>query len=738
MASIPRLDADVRVDGRLDEETWTQAARLSGFHQFQPVDGRPAEETTEVLVWYSPRAIHFGILAHAKNPETIRATLADRDNIDNDDRVTIYLDTFRDRRRAFFFVVNPLGVQADGVRTEGAVSAGNIFGGNVDYNPDFFFESKGHVTASGYEVEVRIPFKSLRFAGGGPQQWGLNVVRNVPQTGYEDTWTDVRRASASFLAQAGTVEGLHDLERGVVTELQPFITTSANGSRDEASGRFVRGSADPSTGANLRLGFSQLSLDATVNPDFSQVESDAGLVTVNERFDLFIPEKRPFFLEGIELFATPNQLVYTRRIVDPLGGAKVTGKLGAYSIAHLSAMDERGGTDALFNIARVRRDIGGNSVAGVTATDYERSGEFNRVAAADVRIVFGGLYYVEGQGGGSATRVPAGGGSWRTLTSPIWKAEFDRTGRAWGFNYQLNGIGQSFASYAGFVPRSDVTSFHAFNRFSWYGARGALLENLTSYFGPTRVWDYDAFGRAGALEGRDEITAIARLRGGWSLTATAARQFFALDPSLYQYYTVDRGGGIEPYDAPDEISGLIDALLELDTPLYQTFNAIVRVSRTEVPIFAEGSEGTEMRGSVNLSLRPTTSFRVNWTGVLSRITRQRDGSEFARVFIPRLKLEYQLTRAVRFRAVGEYTSARGASFLDAETGDSLLVGGVIVPAVQSGGLRVDWLASYEPTPGTVAFLGYGSSHTAPSATSLSALRRAEDGFFVKLAYQFRR
>ena len=165
--------------------------------------------------------------------------------------------------------------------------------------------------------------------------------------------------------QAGTASGLHDLESGITTELQPFVTAQANGVRT-GTGAFEREDLDPSAGANLRLGLaSNLSLDATYNPDFSQIESDASLVTVNERFALFFPEKRPFFLEGIELFATPNQLVYTRRIVDPIAGGKVTAKLGRYNIANLNALDEAGGPDAFFSITRVRRDIGAKALLHV-------------------------------------------------------------------------------------------------------------------------------------------------------------------------------------------------------------------------------------------------------------------------------------------------------------------------------------------------------------------------------------
>ena len=200
---IPRLTPAITVDGSLAEPEWSQAARLTGFHQYQPVDGRPADERTEARVFYSPDAIYFGIVANAKNPASIRATIADRDNLGNDDRVTIYLDTFNDRRRAYFFVVNPLGAQGDGVRTEGAASAGNIFGGNVDWNPDFRFESKGQLTDSGYVVEVRIPFKSLRFPLGDPQTWGINVVRNVESTGFEDTWTECASCDGELSERVG-------------------------------------------------------------------------------------------------------------------------------------------------------------------------------------------------------------------------------------------------------------------------------------------------------------------------------------------------------------------------------------------------------------------------------------------------------------------------------------------------------------------------------------------------------
>jgi hypothetical protein len=730
--TIPRIEASVEVDGRLDEEPWTRAARLGGFSQYQPVDGRPAEEQTEVLIWYSPTALHFGIIAHDRERGSIRATIADRDSLDSDDTVTIYLDTFNDRRRAFFFTVNPLGMQQDGVQTEGAFNAGTMFGGTSDKNPDYQWDSKGRLTDDGFVVEVRIPFKSLRYPGNGPQKWGLNIQRKVQRTGYQDTWTDVRRANSSFLAQAGSIDGLHDMKRGVVTELQPFVTTASNGAAT-GSGEFVRDKTDLNPGANLRFGFTNVSVDATVNPDFSQVESDAGQVTVNQRFALFYAEKRPFFLEGIELFSTPNQLVYTRQIVAPIAGAKVTGKFGRVSVAYLSVKEKDGAGAALFNVARVRRDLGTNSTIGATFTDRTASADFNRVAAVDSRIVFAKLYYVQGQVGRSWTEE-----SGVRQDAPVWLAEFDRTGRAWGFNYKLTGIGEGFQARSGYVPRNDDVELHTSNRLSWYGARGAFIEQFTTFFGPSRIWRYADFGHAAPLEGNESVNLMLNLRGGWSTHGSISRDFVRFDPRGYTSYEVQSPSGPARFILPEELSGLFSTGLTVTTPTFQRFTASVESHFNSVAIFPEASEGRESRLIGSVSLRPTGSIRLEGSTTYSRITRARDASEFARTVIPRLKAEYQPTRALFFRIVGEYRSERQAALLDPTGGQPLLVNGAVASAQSFNGLRLDCLVSFEPTPGTVAFFGYGSSLETDRVLSLEDLRRQSDGFFVKLAYLFRR
>ncbi len=738
----PRIEAEVVIDGRLDEPVWQQAARLDGFHQFQPVDSRPAEDSTVVLVWYSPTAIHFGILAYDRVPDGVRATVSKRDNIGNDDQVVVYLDTFNDRRRAYFFGVNPYGIQDDGVRSEGGFTASSMMSGNLDRNPDFIWQSKGVMTDFGWVAEIRVPFKSLRWAGGDVMTWGMNIQRTTRRTGYDDTWTDVRRASASFLGQAGTLTGIHDIRRGVVTELQPTVTADLPGSRLD-DGTFGRGDVNLEVGGNLRLGFTQVTLDATVNPDFSQVESDAGLITINERFALFFPERRPFFLEGIELFASPNNLVYTRTVANPLVGSKVTGKFGPWTVAHLTALDEFGqsrdggvtaDTRSLANLTRLRRDVGANSVAGLTLTNRDEDGDFNRVISADTRLVFKKLYYFQAQLGASFTRD---GLSADVRSDPIWELEADRTGRAFGFNYKLTAIGDDFESWSGFVNRTGIVSARGFNRFSVYGARGALVEQGTIFGGASRIYSTgDVGGRA--LEGSYELNASLRLRGGWNLSGRGELAFVRFDQGPYANYGVAGVGGPLPFPLAAGVFDALNGSVTVMTPTWRLWQGSFNVARGTRAIFPEAAEAVGTSASASISVRPSSAVRFFGTLAVQKLARKRDGSEFARTILPRLKVEVQPNSSLFFRLVAEYRSERQAALVDPVNGLPILINGSASPARQTDRLRMDWLASYEPTPGTVAFLGYGSTLRGERPLTLRALERTEDGLFVKLAYLFRK
>lgn len=732
----PRVEAEIVLDGVLDEPVWRQAARMNGFHQLRPVDGRPAEDSTVVLVWYSATAMHFGILAYDRDPASVRATLAKRDNISSDDQVTIYLDTFNDRRRAYFFGSNAYGVQDDGVRSEGGFQASaGMMSGTIDRNPDFLWQTKGQRTDFGYAIEMQIPFKSLRYAGGVQQTWGLNVARITQRTGYEDTWTDSRRANASFLAQAGTLEGIHDIKRGVVVELQPAITANLPGARNSTGG-FDRGDLRADFGGNVRLGFTNVTLDGTINPDFSQVESDAGLVTINERFALFYPERRPFFLEGIELFAAPNNLVYTRSIANPLAGAKFTGKFGHFTVAHLTSVDEvNAAPNALVNMTRVRRDVGANSVAGLTLTDREQDGAFNRVISADARLVFKKLYYFQTQVAGGWTRDSRTGA---TRSAPLWDVEVDRTGRAYGFNYHLTAFGEDFEARSGFVNRTGIMQGRAFNRWSLYGGRGALIEQFTVFGGANEVWKYGDFITDKAIEGATQLNLSVRLRGGWNLSGQLSEGFARFDRANYTAYTVAGPTSPLPFALANGVFDQWSGNASISTPLFRRFDASVTTNLGRTPIFPEAAQGsmTSLRGAVNL--RPTPSTRLSATVTWTRLDRASDGSEFARTVIPRVKLEIQPNRAFFFRLVGEYRSERQAALRDRSTGYPILVNGSPASATKRNRLRMDWLASLEPTPGTVAFLGYGSTLDGDQSLTLRNLQRLDDGFFLKIAYLFRR
>jgi len=377
-ARVPRLEGEAAIDGLLSEAQWSTAALLTGFSAYLPFDNRPAADSTEVRIWYTERDLFFGVRAWEPHGK-VHATLAARDRIDSDDYVQLLLDPFNDRRRAFVFGVNPLGVQSDGIRTDGGgppQPRGTTFGGSppasIDLNPDFQYESKGHLTDFGYEIEVRVPLKSIRFQGTNEQTWSFQVLRFVQHSGYQQTWTPARRGSNSFLSQSGTLTGFYDLRHDQVVELNPELTGSLSGAPRSDVDSSWRYTSDPALGGNVRWRIvPNITLNGAIRPDFSQVEADAAQIPGDTRFSLFFPEKRPFFVDGIEQYETPNNLIYTRQIVQPEAAVKLGGKIGRTNFALLSAVDNTAaslsGTDhPLFNILRMRRDLSGSSTAGLT------------------------------------------------------------------------------------------------------------------------------------------------------------------------------------------------------------------------------------------------------------------------------------------------------------------------------------------------------------------------------------
>ncbi|MDP9203014.1 MAG: DUF5916 domain-containing protein, partial [Gemmatimonadota bacterium] len=494
---------------------------------------------------------------------------------------------------------------------------------------------------------------------------------------------------------------------------------------------------------DIRWGIRQnLSLNGTINPDFSQVEADVGQVLLNERFALFYPEKRPFFLNGLELFDTPNQLIYTRRIVAPLGGLKLIGRLAGTNIASMLVGDDRqyswgGNHSPLFGVSRLRYDYGSSNTVGAVLTTREDGANYSRVAAGDFRFYHSKLYFAQFQAAGSWTDSVG-----NRRNGALYQGDWDRTGRAWGFHYTLRSLDPGFKAAAGFVNRTGIIEARAFNRLSFYGAQGALVQTYGSFFGLDRIWN-NAGGGHGLAESAESITPSATIRGGWQLSGAVTHGYFAFDPSLYTGLTVQRSIGtvivvidtaafIVPPPEKDQWGGSF----RVTTPTYRFFSGTASITESEVPIFREAAPGGSSRIDAALDLRPTTAVRSSLQFSRLTIARRSDGSRFSSETIPRIKVEYQVSPPIFLRLVGQY-AARSRSALRDRNGNPILVNGVLDTGDTTNQFSADWLFSYRPVPGTLVYLGYGSTLEEPREFRFQDLRRTRDGFFGKISYLFR-
>ena len=744
---LPRVDADVTVDGALSEPVWQQAAVLTGFSQFSPHDGIPAADSTQVLVWYSPTAVYFGIRAFESHGG-VHATLADRDKISADDNVQILLGTFHDHRQAYVFAVNPLGVQMDGTIVEqGQQLTGTwtpTLSGRVppDLSQDFVFSSKGRLTSYGYEVEIKIPLKSLKYQSGDEQSWDINVVRQVQHSGHEDSWVPAKRANTSFLSQSGSLDGLTGLRRGLVLDVNPSLTQKVTGAPGSRGWNYDRGS--PQLGGRVQWGITNtLTLNAAVNPDFAEVESDAGQFVIDPRQALFFPEKRPFFLEGLDAFNTPHNLIYTRRIVQPDAALKLTGKVGTTSLGLLSAADDRSLSAshrdrAFYNILRAQRDLGGQSRLGVAYTDRVVGNDYNRVADFDTRLVFGDVYSLLLQGAGSFDR--AGG---VTRTAPLWDATLSRNGKEFGFRYLFNGIGDDFRARSGFISRPGVVRANIDHRITRFSKPGSFLETLTGDFAVDDQWLYDNFFNHGdAQDKKLHLSSSVGLRGGWNIGAGFYVETFGFDRDLYSSYRIlTPVGDTVPFTGRPRITNH-DYVFTLSTPQWKRFNADLLYVGGQDENFFEWAQADIDLIQLAMAFRPSERARIEGTFDYQDYWRRSDHTLVGRNMIPRVKFEYQITRAIFMRLVGEYDLSEHDDLRDETRTDyPLIIDGELASAIRSRSLHGDYLFSYQPTPGTVLFLGYGSRADGEpdplQRFNWQPLRRSADYFFAKASYLFR-
>lgn len=470
---IPLLSKAPKIDGILDISLWEEEAlKFEQFLQLSPKEGGLPSEKTVIYMGYDKKNLYVGIKCYDSEPDKIRASITNRDQCIEDDWIVVFLDTFNEKRRALSFLANPLGVQMDCIRIE---EGGND---NMDFSWDVAFSSGGRIDDEGYTVELAIPFKSLRFPDEEIKVWSLVLGRNIARTGEIVMWPTFSRKIPGLLSQGGEIVLREAVEKGKNFELMPVATSL------KIKGEKL--SFDP--GINFKWGItSNATLDLTVNPDFSHIEADAPQIDVNRRFALYYQEKRPFFLEGMEIFRFPQiNMVYTRRINDPIVGGKLTGKIGRFTYGVLTALDtspteslwdvSNGGganTDnAFFNIFRIKADVLKESYIGFCLTDRQVNGSYNRVAGIDGQLKFKNKFFFNFQALASKTKLM----DTETDIVPALYGEFFYYSKHWGAGIFSQAMHPDFEASSGYVNRIDYKSYGAFTFATIYPEKRYLSQ----------------------------------------------------------------------------------------------------------------------------------------------------------------------------------------------------------------------------------------------------------------------
>jgi len=485
--------------------------------QREPHDGEPVSKPTQAYLGYDQKNLYVVFVCY-DDPAKVRAHETRREDFNGDDDVEVMLDTFHDRRRAYAFQVNPKGVQWDAIWTEQAYVD---TGGNFDTSFDTLWYSKGKLTSQGYVVWIAIPFRSLRFSSAHDQTWGIVLLREIVRDNEAAFWPHISIAKEGRLGQAGTAEGMSGISPGRNIQLIPYGLMNSFQTVDDR-GPFPLPPAPPfahyqnrTIGGTVGLDGKyilndSLVLDATANPDFSQVESDEPQVTVNQRFRVFFPEKRPFFIENADYFRTPIDLFFTRNIVDPDAGIRLTGRTGPWALGLLSSDDRAPGltvapgdplfkTRSFFNIARVSHDIFKQSSIGAIFTDWEdpAANTYNRVGGMDARFKFSKQLTASAQAVVSSTHCSnqysqayftcAAG----DFLGPAYKAELDYTSRHWVQSSIYNDVSPDFFTQPGFVNRVDLREYRDSTSYYFRPKSGPVVSWGPEFNGH---WTWDQTG----------------------------------------------------------------------------------------------------------------------------------------------------------------------------------------------------------------------------------------------------
>lgn len=401
-----KIDGVINVDGKLDEEFWGNAEKIELNYEVQITDNSPALQRTIAMTLYNSEYLYFGFICYDSNPKAIRAHITDRDKIWEDDFVILMIDTYGDNQNAYEFAVNPYGIQGDGMRS----------GNSEDMKFDFVWYSAGLVSDSGWSVEIAIPFKSIRFPKKQSQEWNILIGRNYPrESRYIFSWTPVDKNNPCLMCQSGKLIGLEGISSGSFFELLPYAMSYQTGYLKDNNPEREFKNERLMERAGIGIKFSPSSetvIEGVFNPDFSQVETDEYKIKVNTTFALYYPEKRPFFLEGMEDFQTPINAFYSRMLNNPLFALKVRRKSDKLSLAYVSSVDqktpflipgeERSSTvstslNSFVNSGRLRYDFGSQSFVGLLFTSRNFREAYNYVAGVDWNYFFWESYYFRGQ-----------------------------------------------------------------------------------------------------------------------------------------------------------------------------------------------------------------------------------------------------------------------------------------------------------------------------------------------------
>ena len=738
----PKLDESIiNIDGSLDEIEWSKAISRSGFTSYLPVDGRPAEDDTEIRIWYSPTALYIGVVAQEIHGE-VRSTLADRDNLENDDYLILILDTYDDKRSAFAFAVNPLGQQGDGtIMDHASVGRNSSLTFRLDPNPDYIFSSKGVLTEEGFTVEIKIPFKSLRYQRADTQNWGFNVLRHVQHSNYRSTLFNTQLGVASFLAQTGKLINISGIKRDRVFEINPEIRGSMARPADYKN--FDSETTDP-VGFNVRYGWSSnVGINATVNPDFSQIEADVAQINYDPRRALFFPEKRPFFLDGIERFQTPTRLIYTRRIVNPVAAGKIAGKFGANTIGFISAADNSGPSlsemdPSYVNALRLKRDLSDQNHIGLVFTNKTHDNWSNRVFAVDGRFVAKDTYTFRAQGGFSQTNDK----EVNEAFAPMWDIAANASTRKWSSSFSFKGYHSDFNPAVGFIEREDYVTVSTGPTRRFYGKTGTLIEKLSLSLRVMGNWDYNGFMNGSHPDDRRLYPSFAlQFRGGWRLTNFTWIEKFGYPENFFTNYYIKTSSGFVPYQGTPELANY-GIMLELSTPQLDRISATLKYGFGRDPNYEEWAPGNIYLVESKIKWNPTDQIRMSLRYNQQQNYRSSDGSLVSESRTPRVKIEYQITPTIFLRGVVQYTAKFRDNLRDNSRTELPIYfkdsDGQHISALSetSNNIEADFLFSYRPMPGTLVFFGYGSALTEPNQFRFKSMARQSDGFFLKVSYLF--